>query len=115
MLTLIALFSADAAEAALAGGNSSPEVANPQRIELGLEKQVRVELRDYRDPPDDATFDKVSSIGMLERVRLKNLPTYSRVVRRVLKPGGLSLNHGITDNERGRYKTFGTEFCHLIE
>jgi len=78
--------------------------------DLGLEKQVTVELRDYRDLPDDAAFDKVSSIGMFEHVGLKNLPTYFRVVRRVLTPGGLFLNHGITDNEEGRRRTVGTEF-----
>ena len=77
---------------------------------LGLEKQVTVELRDYRDLPDDAAFDKVSSIGMFEHVGLKNLPAYFRAVGRALKPGGLFLNHGITDNEEGRHKTAGTEF-----
>ena len=78
--------------------------------DLGLEKQVTVELRDYRDLPDDAAFDKVSSIGMFEHVGLKNLATYLRVVRRVLKPGGLCLNHGITNDEEGWRKTVGTEF-----
>ena len=78
--------------------------------DLGIENQVSVELRDYRDMPDDATFDKVSSIGMFEHVGLKNLPAYFRAVRRVLKPGGLFLNHGITDNEEGKLKTVGTEF-----
>lgn len=77
---------------------------------LGLEKQVTVELRDYRDLPSEAVFDKVSSIGMFEHVGLKNLPTYSAIVRRVLKPGGLFLNHGITDNEAGKQKSVGTEF-----
>ena len=77
--------------------------------DLGIENQVSVELRDYRDLPDDAAFDKVSSIGMFEHVGLKNLPAYFRAVGRVLKPGGLFLNHGITDNEEGRHKTVGTE------
>ena len=78
--------------------------------DLGLERQVSVELRDYRDLPDEAAYDKVSSIGMFEHVGLKNLPAYFRAVGRVLKPGGLFLNHGITDNEEGRHKTVGTEF-----
>jgi cyclopropane-fatty-acyl-phospholipid synthase len=77
---------------------------------LGLEKQVTVELRDYRDLPNEAAFDKVSSIGMFEHVGLKNLPTYFRVVRQLLKPGGLFLNHGITNDEEGGQKTVGTEF-----
>ena len=79
-------------------------------LDLGLEKQVTVELRDYRDLLEEAAYDKVSSIGMFEHVGLKNLPAYSRVVRRVLKPGGLFLNHGITDNEADKQNTFGTEF-----
>ena len=78
--------------------------------DLGLEKQVTVELRDYRDLPNEATFDKVSSIGMFEHVGLKNLPTYFRAVRQVLKPGGLFLNHGITNDEEGWQKSVGTEF-----
>ena len=78
--------------------------------DLGLEKQVTVELRDYRDLPSDAAFDKVSSIGMFEHVGLKNLPIYFHAVRRVLKPGGLFLNHGITNDEEGWHKSVGTEF-----
>jgi cyclopropane-fatty-acyl-phospholipid synthase len=78
--------------------------------DLGLEKQVTVELRDYRDLPSDAVYDKVSSIGMFEHVGLKNLPTYTAIVQRVLKRGGLFLNHGITDNENGKQKSVGTEF-----
>ena len=78
--------------------------------ELGLERQVSVELRDYRDLPDETVYDKVSSIGMFEHVGLKNLPAYFRAVGRALKPGGLFLNHGITDNEQGRLNTVGMEF-----
>ena len=79
-------------------------------IERGLENQVTVELQDYRDLPDAAAFDKISSIGMFEHVGLKNLPTYFAAVERVLKPGGLFLNHGITDNQIDKPKTIGTEF-----
>lgn len=78
--------------------------------DLGLEKQVTVELRDYRDIPKDATFDKVASIGMFEHVGLKNLPTYFGVVRQVLKPGGLFLNHEITNDEEDWQKSVVTEF-----
>lgn len=80
--------------------------------ELGIEGQVTVELCDYRDLPKDIVFDKVSSIGMFEHVGLKNLPTYFSVVSRVLKPGGLFLNHGITDGKEGEGKTVGMEFIH---
>jgi cyclopropane-fatty-acyl-phospholipid synthase len=67
----------------------------------GLGDRVTVELRDYRDLKDEAAFDKVASVGMFEHVGLKNLPLYFAAVRRVLKPAGLFLNHGITHAEAG--------------
>ncbi len=63
----------------------------------GLEDQVRIELLDYRDLPEDAQYDRVVSVGMFEHIGVKNFPTYFGTVRRVLKPDGLFLNHGITD------------------
>ena len=67
----------------------------------GLEGQVTVELRDYRDLPGEAVYDKAASVGMFEHVGLANLPLYNATVHRVLKPGGLFLNHGITHDEEG--------------
>jgi len=70
-----------------------------QRIrDEGLEDQVTVELRDYRDLPDQAQYDRVVSVGMFEHIGLKNFDTYFSTVRRVLKKGGLFLNHGITND-----------------
>lgn len=66
---------------------------------LGLEDLVTIEMRNYRDLPRKATYDKVSSIGMFEHVGLKNLHEYFSIVHQVLKPGGLFLNHGITSDE----------------
>jgi cyclopropane-fatty-acyl-phospholipid synthase len=63
-----------------------------------LDELVKIELRDYRDLPLVETYDKVSSIGMFEHVGLKNLGSYFSTVHRVLKPGGLFLNHGITSD-----------------
>ncbi|WP_018991649.1 SAM-dependent methyltransferase [Aromatoleum toluclasticum] len=76
----------------------------------GLEDRVTVELCDYRDLAGKAVYDKVASIGMFEHVGLANLPAYYATVRRVLRPGGLFLNHGITHDEEGWKKTVGTEF-----
>lgn len=82
-----------------------------QRIRTeGLHDLVTVELRDYRDLAGVGVFDKVSSVGMFEHVGLANLPTYLTTVRRVLRPGGLFLNHGITHDEEGWGKTVTTEF-----
>jgi cyclopropane-fatty-acyl-phospholipid synthase len=77
-----------------------------QRIQAeGLQDQVTVELRDYRDLAGDGVYDKVASVGMFEHVGLAKLPTYLATVRRVLRPGGLFLNHGITQDEEGWNKT----------
>jgi len=75
----------------------------------GLEDQVRIELLDYRDLPEDAQYDRVVSVGMFEHVGVKNFPIYFGTVRRVLKPGGLFLNHGIT-SETGWKRTPLTRF-----
>ncbi len=82
-----------------------------QRIaQAGLADRVTVELRDYRDLQGDSVYDKVASVGMIEHVGLKNLPVYFSTVHRLLKPGGLFLNHGITHDVEGWNKTSSTEF-----
>ena len=75
----------------------------------GMDGQVRIELLDYRDLPDDAQYDRVVSVGMFEHVGVKNFPTYFGTVLRVLKPDGLFLNHGIT-SETGWKRTPLTRF-----
>ena len=55
-----------------------------------------MELLDYRDLPEDEPFDKIASIGMFEHVGRALLPSYFAKIFRLLKPGGLLLNHGIT-------------------
>ncbi|MEN6585170.1 MAG: cyclopropane-fatty-acyl-phospholipid synthase family protein [Sulfuricella sp.] len=78
--------------------------------EQGLEHLVTLELKDYRDLAGEAGFDKIASVGMFEHVGLKNLPLYFRTVRRLLKPDGLFLNHGITHEEDGWEKCLTTQF-----
>ena len=62
----------------------------------GLARRVRVELRDYRDLAEDQPFDKISSVGMFEHVGRANMGTYFGKIMRLLAPGGLVMNHGIT-------------------
>ncbi|MDZ4142366.1 MAG: cyclopropane-fatty-acyl-phospholipid synthase family protein [Methylotenera sp.] len=76
----------------------------------GLEQQVTVELLDYRDLQGEARYDKLVSVGMFEHVGIKNLPIYFATAHRMLKPGGLFLNHGITSAEGGWEKGLSTEF-----
>lgn len=68
----------------------------------GLSDRCRVEIRDYRDLPAGVTFDKIASVGMVEHVGVKNLPTYFACVYNALAPGGLFLNHGIVSVNAAR-------------
>ena len=77
---------------------------------LGLQDLVSLEMRDYRDLEGEAVYDKISSIGMFEHVGLVNLPVYNATVMRLLRPGGLFLNHGITHDEEGWHPTLDAEF-----
>ncbi|HET9699313.1 MAG TPA: cyclopropane-fatty-acyl-phospholipid synthase family protein [Burkholderiales bacterium] len=61
-----------------------------------LEGRCRVLLQDYRDHPGEGVYDKIASVGMFEHVGLRNLPGYFGVIRRLLKQGGMVMNHGIT-------------------
>lgn len=67
--------------------------------ERGLQDRCEVRLQDYRDVPEVGQYDKIASVGMFEHVGLKNLPVYFRQLRRLLKDGGLMLNHGITSSD----------------
>jgi cyclopropane-fatty-acyl-phospholipid synthase len=62
----------------------------------GLGGRVRIELLDYRELPDHEPFDKIASIGMFEHVGYAQLPAYFTKLYRLLAPGGLLMNHGIT-------------------
>ena len=64
--------------------------------EAGMGDCCSVELRDYRELSNaKRDFDKIASVGMVEHVGLKNLPLYFGIAYRLLRPGGLFLNHGI--------------------
>ncbi|HEY0200827.1 MAG TPA: class I SAM-dependent methyltransferase [Burkholderiaceae bacterium] len=77
---------------------SKNQHAHVQRLieERGLSSRVRVELRDYRQLEVPEPFDKVASVGMFEHVGRANMVAYFKTVRRLLRPGGLIMNHGIT-------------------
>ncbi len=78
----------------------------------GLGDSVEIRLEDYRDIPGEAVFDKIVSVGMYEHVGLSNLPVYFGTIKRLLKPGGALLNHGIiaTDPEGRSQGPPGGEF-----
>ncbi|PKO45279.1 MAG: SAM-dependent methyltransferase [Betaproteobacteria bacterium HGW-Betaproteobacteria-3] len=62
----------------------------------GLQGRVRALLCDYRELEETRSFDRISSIGMFEHVGKANMPAYFGKIWRLLRPGGLVLNHGIT-------------------
>jgi cyclopropane-fatty-acyl-phospholipid synthase len=70
--------------------------------ELGLEGHCEVRLLDYRDVPEERPFDKIASVGMFEHVGRDNLSAYFAKIARLLRPGGLLLNHGITHTVPGQ-------------
>jgi cyclopropane-fatty-acyl-phospholipid synthase len=67
-----------------------------QRIQsAGLQDRVSVTLRDYRELKEFENYAAIASVGMVEHVGRKNLCAYFNHVSRLLRPGGLFLNHGI--------------------
>ncbi len=64
--------------------------------ERGFTACCEVWLMDYRDVPEAEPFDKIASVGMFEHVGVRKLPDYFRTIHRLLKPGGIAMNHGIT-------------------
>jgi cyclopropane-fatty-acyl-phospholipid synthase len=70
------------------------EVGQRRANELGLGDQVDIRVADYRELTDEP-FDAVASIGMVEHVGANQVDVYGRQVARLVKPGGLILNHGI--------------------
>ena len=76
-------------------------LANERIRAAGLQDRCRVLFQDYRDHPGEGTYDKIASVGMFEHVGLRNLPVYFGAVHRLLRAGGLFLNHGITAANTG--------------
>jgi cyclopropane-fatty-acyl-phospholipid synthase len=53
-------------------------------------------MLDYRDVDESSPFDKIASVRMCEHVGRPHLPVYFAKMRRLLRPGGLMMNHSIT-------------------
>lgn len=62
----------------------------------GLGGRVRMELLDYRKLDEGRPYDKIASVGMFEHVGRAQLVDYFAKLHRLLRPGGLIMNHGIT-------------------
>lgn len=64
--------------------------------ERRLERRVRMQMLHWRDVPEDPPYDRIASVGMFEHVGRAQLGDYFAKIRRLLRPGGLAMNHGIT-------------------
>ena len=78
------------------------KVAQQRIADANLGSRCQVRFQDYRDfDPAHESFDRIASVGMAEHVGLKNLPGYFSIAYRLLKPGGVFLNHAIARSAAG--------------
>ena len=70
------------------------ELARERIRDAGLSDRCEIRVADYREV-DDGPYDKVASVGMYEHVGRAQLGEYVGRVTRLLRDGGLFLNHGI--------------------
>jgi cyclopropane-fatty-acyl-phospholipid synthase len=73
------------------------ELARKRVAEAGLQDRVEIRLQDYRDV--DGQFDRITSVGMFEHVGVDHLPEYFERINKLLAPGGVVMNHGITTTD----------------
>ncbi len=81
------------------------DLANERIAQAGLAGRARVQVRDYREVDEPGGYNALVSVGMFEHVGAALLPTYFDLAWRLLRPGGVFLNHGIanTFEERPRH------------
>jgi len=86
------------------------DYAQRRMARAGLDGQVSLELRDYRDLSGE-TFDHIVSIEMFEAVGERFWPSYFKTLSRMLTPGGRAVVQSITiaDELFPRYRR-GTDF-----
>lgn len=75
--------------------HAQAEVAQSRIREADLTDRCEVRICDYRDLDASPPYDKIVSVGMFEHVGESHLPEYFQNVWKLLRPGGVFLNHGI--------------------
>jgi cyclopropane-fatty-acyl-phospholipid synthase len=77
--------------------------ARERIAEAGLADRCQVHLLDYRDVAAGlGQFDRIASIGMAEHVGRRRMRDYFDAARRAIVPGGLFLNHAISEQPSRR-------------
>jgi cyclopropane-fatty-acyl-phospholipid synthase len=74
---------------------SQAELARTLVADAGVADRVEIRIADYRELTGEP-YDAIASIGMAEHVGQSQIDTYARSLFRVLKPGGVVLNHAIS-------------------
>ena len=64
---------------------------NERAAALGVADKVKFALMDYRSV--EGTFDRISTVGLLEHVGTPHYPIFYQHTHRLLKPGGVMLSH----------------------
>lgn len=84
------------------------DLARERIRSAGLEDRCSVRICDYRELEEQERYDKIASIGMFEHVGRDMLGVYFNQAWRLLRPGGVLLNSGITASTT--YKRPGASF-----
>lgn len=72
------------------------KVAEQRIARSGLGDCCKVRFQDYRQlDKAPELFDKIASVGMFEHVGFRNRALYFGIAHRILRPGGVFLNHAI--------------------
>ncbi len=69
---------------------------NREIEKMGVGDRCRIEYLDYRKVPESEPFDKAVSVGFMEHLGEKMMPTFFSKVWRLLRHQGLYLHHAIT-------------------
>ena len=67
------------------------EFCRERAAEAGVADKVKFELMDYRDVT--GSFDRISSVGLLEHVGTVHYPQFFEHTHRLLAPGGVMFSH----------------------
>lgn len=85
------------------------EFSRERAAEAGVSDRVKFELMDYRDV--QGTFDRITSVGLIEHLGTPHYPGFFAHMHRLLKPDGVMFSHccgrmggpGITDKWTRKY------------
>jgi cyclopropane-fatty-acyl-phospholipid synthase len=75
-------------------------IARERAVAAGVGDQVDIRVMDWR-MLEEAPFDAIASIGMVEHVGNRSIDAYAARVASLLRPGGRLLNHGIARLRHG--------------